>query len=30
LLDIDAAARMASVSGFFNLEIRLGLTWRIP
>jgi hypothetical protein len=30
LLDLDAAVRVASVDALWNLEVRLGLTWRIP
>jgi hypothetical protein len=28
-LDIDSAVRAASVGGLWNLEVRLGLTWRV-
>jgi len=28
-LDLDAAVRGASVEGLWNLEVRLGLTWRV-
>ena len=28
-LDVDSAVRAASVNGLWNLEVRLGLTWRV-